>query len=81
MTVTVKLFAGLREVAGTSDLAVSLPAGARVGDVRRAIVLANPALAGLLARSAVAVNHDYADDRDGIAEGDEVAIIPPVSGG
>ena len=41
-----------------------------------------PALAGLLAKSALAVNHDFAEDeRVLLATGDEVAVIPPVSGG
>lgn len=81
MTVKVKLFAALRDAAGASDIAVSLPPGATVGDLRAALASANPALASLLARSAVAVNHDYADDCDVMEEGAEVAIIPPVSGG
>jgi molybdopterin converting factor small subunit len=35
----------------------------------------------LIARSAIAVNHDYAEDGTAISEGDELALIPPVSGG
>ena len=81
MTLTVKLFAAARELAGADALAVELPAAATVADLRAAVRAAAPALAGLLARSAVAVNHDFADDTRPLSPGDEVAVIPPVSGG
>ena len=81
MTFSVRLFARGREIAGADAVAVELPAGATVADLRRALGAAYPALAGLLAASAVAVNHDFAEDADVIAAGDEVAVIPPVSGG
>jgi molybdopterin synthase catalytic subunit len=73
--VKVKLFAGLRERAGWSELDVDV-AGATVGDVWAELELGDEP-GGLL----YAVNHEYAErDRD-LAEGDEVALIPPVSGG
>ena len=81
MTLTVHLFARARELAGAPTLAVELPAGATVTDLRRALSNRIPALAMLLERSAVAVNHDFADDARVLVEGDEVAVIPPVSGG
>jgi molybdopterin converting factor subunit 1 len=81
MTLTVHLFAAAREAAGTAALAVELPAGATIADLRAAVAAAVPAAAGLLARSAVAVNHDFAEDVRRLTAGDEVAIIPPVSGG
>jgi molybdopterin synthase catalytic subunit/molybdopterin converting factor small subunit len=74
--VTVKLFAGLREHAGRGERVVDLGAGATVGDIWAALELgAEPP--GLL----YAVNREYADATRPLAEGDEVALIPPVSGG
>jgi MoaE-MoaD fusion protein len=74
VTVTVKLFAGLRERAGWSER--KLDDVARVADVWPALGLgAEPD--GLL----YAVNKEYAERGRELAEGDEVAVIPPVSGG
>ena len=76
MRVVVKLFAGLRELAGTGQRDLELPAGASVGDVWPALRLgAEPS--GLL----YAVNKKYAERSQALTEGDEVALIPPVSGG
>ncbi len=75
------LFAKLRDAAGADAVAVELPAGGTVADLRRRLGEAHPAVAGLLERSAIAVNHDFADDARPLAPGDEVAVIPPVSGG
>jgi MoaE-MoaD fusion protein len=74
--VTVKLFAGLRERAGTGEREVELPAGARVADVWAPLELGDRP-PGLL----YAVNKAYAAPDRTLAEGDEVALIPPVSGG
>jgi MoaE-MoaD fusion protein len=74
--VTIKLFAGLRERAGWSQRDLELPDGSRVGDVWKALELgAQPR--GLL----YALNKGYADKSAALSEGDEVALIPPVSGG
>lgn len=81
MTLTVLLFAKLRDAAGADSVSVELPARASVADLRRRLAESYPAVAGLLERSAVAVNHDFADADRRLAAGDEVAIIPPVSGG
>jgi molybdopterin synthase catalytic subunit/molybdopterin converting factor small subunit len=74
--VTVRLFAGLRERAGTGEREVELAEGARVVDVWPALGLGDEP-AGLL----YALNRRYAGRDEKIAEGDEVALIPPVSGG
>jgi molybdopterin synthase catalytic subunit len=76
MRVTVRLFAGLRERAGTADRELELPPGARVADVWAPLDLGEEP-EGLL----YAVNKDYADAGRALADGDEVALIPPVSGG
>jgi MoaE-MoaD fusion protein len=72
--VTVKLFAGLRERAGWAQR--ELEGVARLGDVWRALELGEEP-AGLL----YAVNRKYADRELELSDGDEVALIPPVSGG
>jgi molybdopterin synthase catalytic subunit/molybdopterin converting factor small subunit len=76
MQVTVRLFAGLREQAGAGERALDLPAGARVADVWDALGLGEQP-PGLL----YAVNREYAAGERVLEEGDEVAVIPPVSGG
>jgi molybdopterin synthase catalytic subunit/molybdopterin converting factor small subunit len=76
MRVTVKLFAGLRERAGVAERGLELPAGARASDVWPALGLGEEP-AGLL----YAVNKEYAGPVHELADGDEVALIPPVSGG
>jgi MoaE-MoaD fusion protein len=74
--VTVKLFAGLRERAGSGERQIELPEGAAVEDVWAALELGEEPR-GLL----YAVNRQYADRGQMLADGDEVALIPPVSGG
>jgi molybdopterin synthase catalytic subunit/molybdopterin converting factor small subunit len=74
--ITLRLFAGLRERAGTGRRQLELPDGATVADVWPAADL-GPEPAGLL----YAVNRVYAERGQTLSEGDEVALIPPVSGG
>jgi len=74
--ITVKLFAGLRERAGESERKLELDTGARVGDVWSPLGLGEEP-EGLL----YAVNKEYASPDRRLSEGDEVALIPPVSGG
>jgi molybdopterin synthase catalytic subunit/molybdopterin converting factor small subunit len=74
MRVTVKVFAGLRERAGWAQR--ELEGVARVGDIWPALDLGDEP-GGLL----YAVNREYADADRMLADGDEVALIPPVSGG
>jgi MoaE-MoaD fusion protein len=73
MYVTVKLFAGLRDRAGWSEREVE---ASTVADVWASLGLGEEP-PGLL----YAVNHEYADRGLSLADGDEVAVIPPVSGG
>jgi MoaE-MoaD fusion protein len=74
MLVSVRLFAGLRERAGAARVEVELAEPATVADLLAAMDLAP--------RSCVAaINREYADPAARIAPGDEVALVPPVSGG
>jgi molybdopterin converting factor subunit 1 len=76
MKVAIRLFAGLRELAGTRAIELELPAGSTAADIWPTLDLGvEPA--GLL----VAVNRSYAAPDTVLVEGDEVALIPPVSGG
>jgi MoaE-MoaD fusion protein len=74
--VVVKLFAALRERAGTGERRIELPEDATAGDVWSALGLGGEP-PGLL----YAVNKEYAERGQLLADGDEVALIPPVSGG
>ena len=76
MRVVVRLFAGLRERAGARSRELDLPEGATVADVWPALGLGDEP-AGLL----YAVNRAYVERTRALAAGDEVALIPPVSGG
>jgi molybdopterin converting factor subunit 1 len=76
--VRIRLFAQLRERAGTSSLELELPDGARVRDALAADEVAALA-AGL--PLVMAVNREYASQDAPLAAGDELALIPPVSGG
>lgn len=82
MTVTVRLFAILRERAGVNSLEVELDEGATVADLLEELS-ARPELGDLLMRMHVtmAVNRDYAEPGTALAPGDELALVPPVSGG
>ena len=76
MHVSVLLFAGLRERAGTTELELELPEGARVADALQRL---GSLTAGVPV--VMAVNQEYADDGHSLSPGDELALIPPVSGG
>ena len=78
---TIHLFARARDLAGCHSLAVDVRAGSTVADLRHHLAERIPALSALLERSAVAVNHEFAEESRVLTAGDEVAIIPPVSGG
>ena len=81
MLVHVRLFARARELAGTSQVSLELPAGATVGDLRQRLAAVHPPLQPLLARSALAVNNEFAGDGLTLPVPAEVALLPPVSGG
>ena len=81
MPVTVRLFAGLRELAGAGELQREVTSPATVGDVWQRLAEDWPALAPYRASLSCAVNAEYARFTDAVKEGDEVAFLPPVSGG
>ncbi len=81
MQIRVKLFAIIRDRAGTSELAIDLPDGATVDAAAAALAEQLPAIRDFLPRSAFAVNQTYVDRNHLLRDGDELAVIPPVSGG
>ena len=81
MRIRVRLFAIQRELAGTREVPLELQDGGSVEDAWAALVARYPALAPGRAFVRFARNADYADAGTRLAVGDEVAVIPPVSGG
>ena len=80
MTVTVLLFARLRELVGSDRVRLEITAGS-VGAVRAALAERHPRATGLIVRSATAVNGEYVANDCTVGPDDEIALIPPVSGG
>ncbi len=81
MRVSVKLFAMLRERAGAAEMDLDLPAFATVAAARDALGRRIPAIREPLGRVAWAVNRAYVSVETELHDGDELAVIPPVSGG
>jgi molybdopterin synthase catalytic subunit len=79
--VIVKLFGAVREAAGAKELSVELPVGARARDVWDRLVSDYPVVEGFAGRIAVSVNLEVMDFDTELRDGDEVAFLPPVSGG
>lgn len=81
MRITVRLFARLRDIAGAAELPRELPTGATIGSVWRELAGEFPELAQYERSISTAVNADYAKMNRVLQDGDEVAFLPPVSGG
>jgi MoaE-MoaD fusion protein len=79
--VRVRLFAIQRELAGTRELPLDLPPGSTIEDAWAALVTLHPGLAPGRQSVRFALNTEYADADAVLEDGDELAIIPPVSGG
>ena len=81
MTITVTLFAWLRELSGREAYDLVLPAGATAHEAREALLIRCPLLQPWIGRARPAVNQAYGEWDMALADGDELALIPPVSGG
>jgi molybdopterin converting factor subunit 1 len=81
MRITVRLFARLRDLAGTGELVREVPDSATVHTVWNALTTEMPSLAQYERTMSVAVNAEYARMAAALHDGDEVAFMPPVSGG
>jgi molybdopterin converting factor subunit 1 len=81
MRVTVRLFARLRDIAGAAELAREVAVGATIGHVWRDLAVEYPDFGPYGRSISSAVNADYARMDQVLRDGDEVAFLPPVSGG
>lgn len=81
MRVTVRLFARLRELAGADTLTLDVAEPATVATVWRAATVAAPALIPFERALSCAVNANFSRMSQRVSEGDDVAFLPPVSGG
>jgi molybdopterin converting factor subunit 1 len=81
MRVRVKLFARLKDLAGAGELVREVEAPATVSTVWRALTAEIPALSQYERTMSVAVNAEYAKMAATVGDGDEIAFLPPVSGG
>ncbi len=81
MQIQVKLFALLRETAGTDTVALHLPEGASAAQALGQLQQQYPILAPYLDNVRLALRMDFVEAEVGLAEGDELHLIPPVSGG
>jgi molybdopterin synthase sulfur carrier subunit len=81
MQIRVLFFGQLQEITGVTQEDAELSEGARVNDLFERYGRRFPKLAEFRGSVATAVNQEYADWRTKLAPGDEVAFLPPVSGG
>jgi molybdopterin converting factor subunit 1 len=79
--VTVRLFARLGELAGTREAELETGEGITAADAYRLLCARFPAMAGLDSSLMYAVNAEYVTADQPLRDGDELALIPPVSGG
>ena len=79
--IQVRFFAAARDLAGCEHVELEIESGTTIADLRGRLIAQHPALALLLKHSLLAVGQQYATDQTVLADGDEVAMIPPVSGG
>ncbi|HYM23350.1 MAG TPA: MoaD/ThiS family protein [Vicinamibacterales bacterium] len=81
MRVTVRVFARLRDIVGAPEVVRDAPAGSTIRGVWRGLASEYPELANYERSISAAINAEYARMDRVITDGDEVAFLPPVSGG
>jgi molybdopterin converting factor subunit 1 len=81
MKVKLLFFASSRSITGDKELTWDIPENATVGDMKKELGLQYPKLVGMENILSIAVNAEYVDDSIVLSDGDEIAFIPPVSGG
>lgn len=81
LKITVILFAAYRDRVGQRSVEIELPRRSKVGDMAREMAKRYPNLTSDHSTIVVAVNEEYSDHHEWLRDGDEVALIPPVSGG
>ena len=81
MNVEVKLFAAARQLADAESIAVQLPEGATVRQLRDTLCEQHDQLRDIVPRAMIAIDAEYVNDDTVVAANCEIALIPPVSGG
>ncbi|MBR62355.1 MAG: molybdopterin synthase sulfur carrier subunit [Dehalococcoidia bacterium] len=81
ISINIKPFARYREIIGEKDIVMNLPEGSSVSDLITDLVNKYPYLKPIESKIVVAVNYEYQDHDHLLRSNDEVALIPPVSGG
>jgi len=81
MKIKVKFFASYKEAVGTDEIDLDLGKGSDVSQLLAAVKKMHPAIGELIEPLIVSVNKEYAEFDKVLKEGDEVALLPPVSGG
>lgn len=81
MKIETLFFASARDAVGAPRRTLEVDVGTRVGDVFELLVRAHPGLAPVRPSLRFAVNEDFVNDEHVLAEGDCLALLPPVSGG
>ena len=81
MKVTVKTFAALRDIIGSANVEIDVSSDATVREVLRVVNELYPKMDKIASQIMIAVNMEYVDLDHAVHQNDEVALIPPVSGG
>lgn len=81
ITVTVKLFAAYQDAYGVSELSLEMPTGATVGQICDRLIVDRPELADFKEITRFGVNLQFVEANTVVQNGDEIVLIPPVSGG
>ncbi|MDH3975686.1 MAG: MoaD/ThiS family protein [Deltaproteobacteria bacterium] len=83
MKVTIKLFANLKDLAGTSEVEMDLQEGTKINDFMQVICGKFPSLKDIIEtrKIFISINQEMAGKEDSLNEGDEVGLLPPFSGG
>jgi len=81
MRIKVRLFALHRELLGKNAVSLDVPRGAKVKDLKPLLVHKFPALGKSIKNLAIVLNGSYSNPDSRLKDGDEIALIPPVSGG
>lgn len=81
MRITVKFFAGIAEATGKREHIINTERNLKIMDILEILAKEFPLANDLINKSMVSINHDYATEEQAVKENDEIALIPPVSGG
>jgi molybdopterin converting factor subunit 1 len=81
LNLNVRLFGSSKDILGRDQIGIEWKDNMTVGDLRRTLEQRHPSLSAAKMQFAVAVNRKLADDMELIGQTDELAILPPISGG